>query len=295
MKVVQFTIPVSGNNLIHVQEDYLPHFYEHLHRHNETQITWVIKGEGTLIAGSHMQPFNEGDIFVIGANQPHLFKSNREFFDKESTRIIHSFNIYFDTKGFLSKMLDFPDMLSIKKFIENSVHSMQSTLQNHQMIASAIMKVSDTTFGFRLAAFIELLQLFANLKDWKYLATDTFEYTTDSEGLRMDDIYQYTIAHYTQDITLEEISAVVFLTPQSFCRYFKKHTLKTYTTFLNEVRINEACKLFMANNFTNISAIAYQTGFNNVVNFNRVFKNIMGKSPGEFIKDYNKSVAVQQE
>ena len=295
MKVVQFTLPVSGNNLIHVQEDRLPHFYEHLHRHNETQITWVIRGEGTLIAGNYMQPFSEGDIFVIGANQPHLFKNNRDYFENDPAKSIHSLNIFFDPKGFLSKMLDFPDMLSIKKFIENSVHGMHCSPENQQTVAGSIMKVSETIFGYRLAAFIEMLQLFANLKDWKYLASDTFEYTTDSEGLRMDEIYQYTIAHYTQDITLEEISAVVFLTPQSFCRYFKKHTLKTYTTFLNEVRINEACKLFMANNFTNISTVAYQTGFNNVVNFNRVFKNIVGKSPGEFIKDYNKNVQVRSE
>src|SRR5215216_251361 len=101
MKVVQFTIPVAKDNSIHVQEDNLPHFYEHLHRHNEAQITWVIKGEGTLIAGNYMQPFHPGDIFIIGANQPHLFKSNPEYFDKESGKNIHSLNIFFDPNGFL--------------------------------------------------------------------------------------------------------------------------------------------------------------------------------------------------
>jgi YesN/AraC family two-component response regulator len=169
---------------------------------------------------------------------------------------------------------------------------MHGSLQNQQIIAGAITKVTETIFGYRLAAFIEMLQLFANLKDWKYLASDTFEYTTDSEGLRMDEIYQYTIAHYTQDITLEEISAVVFLTPQSFCRYFKKHTLKTYTNFLNEVRINEACKKIMSHEFSSISTIAYQTGFNNVVTFNRVFRSITGKSPSEFIKEYNRKIEI---
>ena len=106
----------------------------------------------------------------------------------------------------------------------------------------------------------------------------------------MDDIYQYTIANYTENITLEEIAAVVYLTPQSFCRYFKKHTLKTYTNFLNEVRINEACKKFMSNEFSSISAIAYQTGFNNVVTFNRVFRSITKKSPSEFLKEYNRKI-----
>jgi hypothetical protein len=54
MKIVQFTIPVEIDNSIHLQEDKLPHFYEHLHRHNETQITWVISGEGTLLSLIHI-------------------------------------------------------------------------------------------------------------------------------------------------------------------------------------------------------------------------------------------------
>ena len=80
MKIVKFTIPVEIDNSIHLQEDKLPYFYEHLHRHTEIQITWVINGEGTLIVGNNMQPFNSGDLFVIGANQPHLFRSDPSYF-----------------------------------------------------------------------------------------------------------------------------------------------------------------------------------------------------------------------
>jgi AraC-like DNA-binding protein len=131
----------------------------------------------------------------------------------------------------------------------------------------------------------------AELKNWKYLSTDTFQYAiSDSEGLRMNDIYQYTMANYTENITLEQVAAVVYLTPQSFCRYFKKHTSKTYITFLNEIRINEACKKFMEMDFSSISAVAYQSGFNNVVTFNRVFKSITKKSPREFLKTYHNEV-----
>jgi YesN/AraC family two-component response regulator len=293
MKVIQFTIPVARDHSIHLQEDKLPYFYEHLHRHHETQITWVVKGEGTLIAGNVMQPFNPGDVFIIGANQPHLFKSNADYFEQGSQKSIHSLNIFFNPKGFITTLLDFPEMLSIKQFINTSNSGMQAAEDNKVAIAKNISNVINENKGYRLAAFIELLQFMADLKDWKYLSTESFEHTiTDSEGLRMNDIYQYTIDHYTENITLEQIADVVFLTPQSFCRYFKKHTLKTYTDFLNEVRINEACKRFMNKDFNSISAVAYQTGFNNVVTFNRVFRNIMAKSPSEFIKEYNKKVQV---
>lgn len=296
MKVIQFTIPVAKDNSIHVQEDVLPHFYEHLHRHNETQITRVLRGTGTLIAGSIMQPFKPGDIFVIGANQPHLFKSDQKYFQSDSSLGIHSLNIFFDPKGFITSLLDFPEMAGIRKFVASSIFGMQASDKNKKVVSDFISNVKNSFFGYRIAAFIELLQLMANLKDWKHLSTGSFEHSiTDSEGLRMNDIYQYTIANYTENITLEQIAEVIFLTPQSFCRYFKKHTLKTYTEFLNEVRINEACKKFMANDFQSISSIAYQSGFNNVVTFNRVFKSIIAKSPREFIKEYHHKVEVGRE
>lgn len=289
MKVVQFTIPVAIDNSIHLQEDKLPHFYEHLHRHNEIQITWIIKGEGTLIAGNYMQRFQSGDIFVIGANQPHLFKSDPSYFDNSKKQNIHTYNIFFDPKGFLSQLLSFPEIRSIKKFVTASIHGMQASEKDQERITSCISKVKDSTAGYRLAAFIELLQVMADLKDWKYLSTESFEYTiTDSEGLRMNDVYQYTMANYTENITIAQVAAVVYLTPQSFCRYFKKHTSKTYINFLNEIRVNEACKKFMEMDFKSVSAVAYQSGFNNVVTFNRVFKSITKKSPREFIKEYYK-------
>lgn len=289
MKVIQFTIPVAKDKSIHVQEDLLPHFYEHLHRHHEIQITWVIKGNGTLIAGNYMQPFEPGDIFIIGANQPHLFKSDEGYFEKNSKQQIHSLNIFFNHRGFITSLLEFPEMRTIKKFTDLCLHGFKASEQNAKVIADAMLKVKNAGAAYRLAAFIELLQLMANLKDWQYLNSESFEYAiSDSEGLRMNDIYQYTMKHYTEDISLERIAAVAYLTPQSFCRYFKKHTQKTFVNFLNEVRINEACKRFMELDFDSIATIAYQTGFNNVVTFNRVFKNITGKNPREYIKEYHK-------
>jgi AraC-like DNA-binding protein len=166
---------------------------------------------------------------------------------------------------------------------------MQAAEKDAAKLAEHFLKIRNSSVGFRLAYFIELLQIMSNLKKWRYLSTESFEYSiTDTEGLRMNDIYQYTMDHFTEDISLAQIAAVAYLTPQSFCRYFKKHTSKTYVNFLNEVRINEACKRFMEMNFESIGNVAYQTGFNSVVSFNRVFKSIMSKTPKEYINAYNK-------
>lgn len=287
MKIIPFTIPVNKDKSIHVQEDELPHFYEHLHRHHEIQITWVIEGNGTLVAGNNMRPFAGGELFILGANQPHLFKSDASYFDKRNRKKIHSLNIFFNQQTLLAYLMEFPEMRSIKKFVGSCLHGFVAGQQHTDKIAAHMLKVKNVSGAYRLAAFIELLQAMAHIKDWTALDSESPEYgISDSEGLRMNDIYQYTMNNYTEDISLEKISAIACLTPPSFCRYFKKHTQKTYTGFVNELRINEACKKLTAREAVSISTIAYQSGFNNVVTFNRVFKAITKKSPREFMKAY---------
>lgn len=295
MKIVHFTVPVANDHSIHVQEDHLPHFYKHLHRHNEIQIIYIIKGSGTLIAGNIMRPFGPGDLYIIGANQPHLFKSDQVYFEKNPDLRTHSMNIFFDSKGPLNDLLQYPEMAMIKKFIDNSSKGAKASKANTPKLAALISSVLEKTQGYRLATFIEMLQTMSRLPDWKFLSDQVIAPAiSDYEGLRMNEIYQYTMQNYFKNITLEEIAEEIHLTPQSFCRYFKKHTLKTYTHFLNEVRVNEACKKFMTGDYNSISAIAYQTGFNHVSTFNRVFKSILGISPGEYIQQYKASLEMPE-
>jgi YesN/AraC family two-component response regulator len=291
MKIVQFTIPVAGEYSVVVQEDIQHWFYEHLHRHNETQVTWIIKGEGTLIAGNYMQRFKPGDIYILGANQPHVFKSDPSYFDKRKKKEIHSMSIFFNPKGFFRPLLELPEMKSVSKFIDMTFFGLQAHYLHQDILSTAMQDVKNKNNAGRLAAFIEMLQFMASLKKWKSLSTELVEHTiSDSEGLRMNDIYQYTMTNYTENITLRKIADVAHLTPQAFCRYFKKHTLKTYVNFLNEVRVSEACKKLMLRDFESVSSVAYQTGFSNAVTFNRVFKKITGKSPRQYSKEYNQNI-----
>jgi AraC-like DNA-binding protein len=88
--------------------------------------------------------------------------------------------------------------------------------------------------------------------------------------------------HFNSEITLDGISEVANMTKNAFCKYFKKRTNKTYFTFLNELRIEQACKLLGSNKELSIAVIAEQTGFNNLSNFNRQFQAIKHQSPSEF-------------
>ncbi|HVM88450.1 MAG TPA: AraC family transcriptional regulator [Puia sp.] len=287
MKVVQFTIPVAENHSVIVQEDVLSHFYPHLHRHKEMQVMWIMEGEGTMIAGNNMQRFKPGEIYIIGANQPHVFKNDPGYFDKRRKKQVRSLMIFFNTEGLLAQMFNLPEMKSIKKFLALTPNGLQADYKYYNAITKAINEVKNKNNVRQVTAFIDLLHLFAGLKNWKMLSMENIEYAiTDSEGLRMNNIYQYTMKNYTNNISLDKIASVAHMTPQAFCRYFKKHTLKTFVTFLNEVRISEACKRMIASEYDSIASIAYQSGFGNTVTFNRVFKQVTGVAPKIYIRQF---------
>lgn len=288
MKVIQFKVPVAQTESVIVNEDVLPFFYEHIHRHQEMQLTLILKGEGTLIVGNYTQPFKAGDLYIIGANQPHIFKSEQRYYVDQGIANVHAIHIFFEQERTLQCLNNLPEMEFVNKFLENTCHGLQVAEAYTQEAVRMIEKINRSSGLKRLLSFIRLIRyLTKHVKEYKSLTTGFSNgLVSTPDGKRMDKIYQYTQQHYAENITLERIASVVHITPQAFCKYFKTHTRKTYKTFLNEVRINEACKRIMNGDFECISSIAYATGFNSAINFNKVFKKTTGKSPSEYIKEY---------
>jgi AraC-like DNA-binding protein len=287
MKALQFTLPVTKDNSVIVQEERLPWFYNHLHRHKEIQITLIIKGEGTLIIGNYLQKFKPGNIFIIGANQPHIFKSDESNFAKQRKNNVHSLTLFFNSFDSFGAILSLPEMKEIKKFLEKTSLGMQVPESEEMNLAQDILKLREVKNGLLLADFIKFLNKLSHLRKWKILSTEFFVLPiSDYEGLRMNDIYKYTIENYTRNIKLQQIAAVAHLSIPAFCRYFKKHTNKTYITFVNEIRISNACNKIIEGNFKSISSIAYDSGFDNITTFNRLFKKSIGISPIKYSKKY---------
>src|SRR5687768_10889630 len=98
MKVLPFTIPVSHDKTILVQDEKIPYFYPYLHRHEEIQLTLILKGEGTLLVGNNMHTFSANEVYLIGANMPHVFKNDASYFTGDSNKEVHALSIFFNTK-----------------------------------------------------------------------------------------------------------------------------------------------------------------------------------------------------
>ena len=287
MKVLQFTIPVAHDRAIIVQEDIMPYFYPHLHRHNEAQLIWIKEGEGTLVVDNHLHAFKAGDVYLLGANQPHLFKSNPEYFVVENGLQIQALMIFFDPIGKLAPLLMLPEMQLINTFLMQHQTGFKVPMKFAEASISQMLIVQQAKNQELMVHFLNLLHiLYQSSTAVEPLASARSVNFTENEGIRIGHIFNYIMQHYERMITLEEVAAEAHMTPQAFCRYFKKHTRQTFVSFLNEMRINEACKKLTSGKFENISTAAYTCGFNSVTNFNRVFKSVKGETPKSYLEHY---------
>jgi AraC-like DNA-binding protein len=139
----------------------------------------------------------------------------------------------------------------------------------------------------RLIGLLTILDIMSNRSDIKYLSSPDYSpgIINSEDKYRMEIIFRYVIKNFPGKIQLEEIASLVNLTPQSFCRFFKSRTTKVFSSFVNEVRIGNSCKMLIENKY-NISQVSYLSGFNYLSNFNRQFKRIKGMTPSEYQDKY---------
>lgn len=260
------------------------------HQHAETQITLILNGSGTLIVNNYKQRFSRGDIYVIGSNEAHVFLPDKPKDIKHTAPYkADAIHLFFDLHQ-KSSVLQLAEMKEIRSFLEQPNQSRQLNFSYKPIATQFINQITHTTGLKRLLKLFELLAFFASAKNWKSLSHGLTEHAFASsynlkDLSRLDYIFNYATSHYNEDIPLEKIASLVNLSTNAFCKYFKKHSLKTWSAFLNEIRIKEVCKRIINNN-DSIASVAYSCGFNNLITFNRVFKKLIGMSPSLYIQNF---------
>jgi len=241
MKVLPFTMLVPDGKSVISEQIELPHFYQYLHRHDEWQITWVQEGEGTLLTGNNMHSFASGDIFLIGANLPHLFKSNPEYFDTKVGKKIKACSLYFNPKGVLHSLFSLPEMSCINGFLNNHKHGFKIPKSYAKEIAEKIVNVHTSSGTDLLFTFIQFLNTLKGL-DEKLEVLCSEVYSTgisENEGQRLSNILGFIMKNYNNQITLEDVAntACIYLfVAASQARKFRLQKVYIFECFHNLFR-----------------------------------------------------------
>lgn len=282
MKALPFRIPIRGENSVIVEEEIEQHFYTYLHQHQEIQLTWILKGEGTLLAGNYTGHFGSGDIYWFGPNQPHVFRCDPIYFTNKNWLKAQSISVYFDVQKD-QVLANLPELEQLKTFSVRSVQGFRIEPEDYVAMTEAFLRIRVQSGLQRLTAFLQLVDQVLNHSKHLPLSDEPVGHDlTEKEGSRMHSIYDFTLQNFSKDVSVGDAAEVVHMTPEAFCRFFKKHTRKTYVTFLNEVRVEQACRRLKSADDKLIAEIAYSCGFGNVSHFNRVFRKVTGKTPREY-------------
>ena len=278
MKVLPFHIPKTSESSVIYQHDIQPLLYDTLHSHDETQLTLIEQKSGTVYIGGYTEAYNEGDIYLIRGGVPHVFKS-----DPNTDGDAMAISVFFSHEQFagLEALSEFK---SVTELLDECGKGARIT-GDTRMKTSEFIKAMESDGDFqRVIKLIVLLRMIRETGDFESFDTHIPKrFNHAYEGDRMNNVLNYTFNHFDEDITIDTISDIANMTNQAFCRYFKKHTRKSYINFLNEVRINSVMQM-LNNPERTVSEIAIAVGFKNLSNFNRFFRRITSTTPSAYRK-----------
>jgi AraC-like DNA-binding protein len=246
------------------------------HYHPEIELVFVNGGSGKRQIGSHISYYTDGDLLLIGSNLPHCGFTNE--YTGNKNEIVIQMKPDFLGNDFFT----IPEMKNILNILNQAKGGIAFEGETKKMIGAKIERMQNESKFERLLTIFKVLNKLGKAKDFKILNADGFALEMQiQDNDRINVIFNYVKDHFQNQITLEEVSKLVSMTEPSFCRYFKKITNKTFTTFVNEYRLVHASKL-LAEKPISISEICFESGFNNFSHFNKSFKAYTGKSASQY-------------
>lgn len=279
MKLFTETI-IKGDKLFVLKEETFPYNDFPLHIHPEYELILVLKSSGKRYVGDNIDAFFSGDLCLFGPNLPHTFY-NKHLPDN---RDVHQIVIQFTENMLGEGFFDRPQFDAIKGLFERSLHGICFKGVVREKATEMIKEMLNADEAESAANIISILNILGRSNEYELLSHyDYKSHAIHRDTERMSRIYHFLLDNFKRDITLSEIASVANLTEEAFCRYFKKHTRKTHSEFMNELRISYACRLLQQKKLS-ILDVCFESGYKNISYFNRQFKLQMETSPLKYQK-----------
>ena len=277
---------LSSKDCFHIVERHKTEFTYPLHRHREFELNFIEHGAGVRrIVGDSVEEIGDFELVLIGSEGlEHVWEQGNC-----KSADIREITIQFSKDIFNENLLSKNQFVSIKKMLDKAEHGLAFPL-------SAIMKVYSAldTLAVEKEKFVQFLKFLYILYELsmadgvKVLASSSFANTSrNKESRRVQKVKQYINDHYSEPLMLNDLADIAGMSPVAFSRFFRIRTNRTLSDYIADIRLGFAARL-LVDTTKNISEICYECGFNNLSNFNRMFKAKRGSTPREFREMYKK-------
>jgi AraC-like DNA-binding protein len=288
MKPLLLKVSSGPAHSFSVRYDVLPDINNRWHCHPELELIYFKKGNGTQFIGDSIKQFKAGDMVLVGSNLPHYWRFDDVYFSDEPEEV-EVIVVHFCENFWGDQFLQLPENKLIKVLLERSKRGLQISGNTKEKVAEQLAAMLVTDGAERIIMLLKALNTMAVSNPVNCLTSIGFKYDHDeSENDRLNNIYEYSVRNFRKKIYLDEIAEIAGVSSNSFCRYFKSKTRKTYSQFIIEIKVGYACKLLIENKL-NIKQLCYDSGFNNFSTFHKHFKQVTGKSPLIYQKEFTKN------
>jgi len=279
MKPQHLKIQTNADQSFSVRKDTSPNVNNRWHYHTEVEMVCFHNGTGTQFVGDNIERFLPGDVVLLGSDLPHYWRYDSSYFEEDRAEEPHATVIHFYESFLGERFLHLPETKAIKNILEKAKRGILIRGDEAEKISQQMEKIYIAEGLNKITALLDCLMMVAGMPKIEILSSLGFKADfRAAENDRMNNIYNFALNNFKKKIQLEEIAAVADLVPNSFCRYFKTRTGKTFSKFMVDIRVGYACKLILENRL-DIKQICFESGFNNFSCFHKSFKTITGKTP----------------
>lgn len=251
------------------------------HYHPQYELIYISKSHGIRFVGDSVAHFAPGDLVLVGSYLPHLWRNDIEYYESKSDQTVETIVLKF-MKDFIGKgTFGNIEFLEINKLLEESKYGLSFGSDISEELSSDLLKITSLSPGEQSIKLLELLFRLSETEEKMPLSSTDMRQYNEQKNNRLDIVIKYISDNYNQDITLQVIADIACMTTNSFCRFFKKNTNKSFNRFLNEVRIRNAARLLIQRELP-VSQVCYMVGYKSITNFYRQFKEITGHTPKRY-------------
>jgi AraC-like DNA-binding protein len=256
----------------------VPSFEFLWHYHPECELTCILKGKGKRLVGDSYESFETGDLVFLGPMLPHTWVT-----EKEARENCIAIVIQF-TPEFMELLFQFPEMKGCEKMFGKAARGIHFNISKNN---ECVLLLQQMLISSELAKLTLLMQILQHLSNKKYLPLTSTHYKPmkgNENQQRINKVFMYVQNEFKETISLKKASSLIHLSESAFCKFFKRASGKTFSDYTNEIRIVHACQLLIETDRP-ISEIAFDSGFESITYFNRVFLKKKKVRPGQLRKN----------
>ena len=261
------------------------------HAHPELELIYIIEGYGTRIIGDTVAPFEAGDMVFIGSNVPHVWLSDEAFY-KENSKL-HSKVIvtYFNPNKFKEVFDSVKEFSGIREIIRQAARGIKLSGETRNTIAGKLLPLSSKSGFEKIEGLLQILHLISVSEDKTFIISKEIEDNDSPFSDRLINVIKFIKQNLQDQISLKQVSEIACMTEQSFCRFFRNRTGKSFSQYLLDQRISYACTLLIQSD-KSISEISNLCGYKSSSHFCKVFKDQISQSPYQYKRNLQRKYEV---